>query len=708
MTFTHPPLRRPARSAPARSAPARPLLPLPTRLAAALLGVFIASAFFAAAVGAQERGNPEGEWRYQSGDAWGTRSSTLDQVHAGNFDDLEIAWVWRGDNYGPKPSFLSKSTPSYIDGLLYTVVGYRRTVVAMDPATGETVWTYREPTTRRWEESMRSSYGKGVGHEFVDGRLVIYVISPAFFLHAFDGKTGEHLEGFGKPVPLEGFPKTGVVDLLADFGHNYDPYEGLPPTVGYITSSSPPIVVNGTVVVGNSHAQGYHQTRIENIPGDILAYDAKTGAFQWKFRVIPKSEDEFGMDTWENDAWRWTGDVSSWAPLSADLERGIVYIPTNAPTIDFYGGFRPGDNLFGTSVIALDTETGERVWHFQTTHHPIWNYDLPNVPILADVTVEGKSVPMAIQTTKQGLTFSFDRETGEPVWPIEERPVPQSIVPGEKLSETQPFPTVPEPLEPLDLSADNLIDYTPELRQQALEITSEYRIGGPYMPPVPKGYDEKKGWIACGSTSGVNITHPAALDPTTGILYQSSGPNCSGRIVQPGVDADADEHDCTSPGGKCTTIGETVSDWVNYRTVGVPGPDGLPIYKPPYSRVTAIDMNTGEHLWWFPVGEPNDRIKDHPALAGQDLSKVGGQGRAILMVSGDLLLTNEGMAGPPVLNAHDKRTGEAVGSVKLPAPAMYGMMTYRHDGRQYIVAQIGRRGRFPESYVALALPKEAK
>ena len=673
-------------------------------------GVLAATLLLAVPLAAQNRDMPEGEWRYQSGDAWGTRSSPLNDINAENFGDLEVAWMWRGDNYGPKPSYLSKSTPSYINGKLYTVVGYRRTVVSVDPATGETLWTYSEPDTKRFQESMRSSYGKGVAYAEIDGRLVIYVITPGFFLHAFDGETGEHLEGFGKPVPIEGFPKTGVVDLVADLvadrGLNYDPVEGLPPGIGYITSSSPPIVVNGTVVIGNSHAQGYHQTRIENIPGDILAYDAKTGAFKWKFHVIPQSEDEFGMDTWESEAWQWTGDVSSWAPLSADLDRNIVYIPTNAPTIDFYGGFRPGNNLFGTSVIALNTETGERVWHFQTTHHPIWNYDLPNVPILVDVEVNGEKVPMAIQTTKQGYTFAFNRETGEPVWPIEEQEVPQSIVPGEKLSPTQPVPTVPAPLEPLDLSEDNLIDYTPELRQKAMEIVSEYRVGGPYMPPIPKGYEENKGWIACGSTAGVNITHPAALDPSTGILYQSSGASCSGRMVQPGVDADQPVHDCTSPSGKCTTVGETVSDWVNYRTIGVPGPDGLPIYKPPYSRVTAIDMNTGEHLWWIPIGEPNDRIKNHPALEGRDLSRAGGMGRAILMVSGDLLLTNEGMAGPRVLNAHDKMTGEKVGSVQLPAIGMYGMMTYKHGGRQYIVVQTGQRGRVPESYVALALPED--
>ena len=444
--------------------------------------------------------------------------------------------------------YLSRSTPSYIDGVLYTVAGYRRTVAAIDPATGETLWIYREPNTKRWEESMRASYGKGVAYAEVEGRGIIYVITPAFFLHALDAKTGEHLEGFGTRVPIPGFPRTGVIDLLADLGYDYDPEDGIPMEVGHITSSSPPIVVNGTVVVGNSHEQGYNQTRLENVPGHVLGYDAKTGEHKWRFNVIPQSESEFGFDTWENDAWQWTGDVSSWAPLSADLERGIVYIPTNAPTIDYYGGFRPGNNLFGTSVIALDVETGQRAWHFQTVHHPIWNYDLPNVPILVDVTVDGQAVPMVIQTTKQGMTFAFNRETGEPVWPIEERSVPASIVPTEQLSPTQPFPTRPAPLNPLGLSEDDLIDFTPELKQEALEIMRQYRVGGPYMPPLPNNHTEDvKGWIGC--SGGLNITNPAVLDPETGFLYQPSGPGCSGRTVQPGADVDAGVHGCTSDSG---------------------------------------------------------------------------------------------------------------------------------------------------------------
>ena len=308
---------------------------------------------------------------------------------------MGVAWrqLWVDDAWG-----VARSTPIYVDGLLYTVAGERRTVIAIDPATGETVWTYREPHTTRVNRGMRNGYGKGVAYAEVDGRGVIYVITPAFFLHALDAKTGRPLEEWGQSIQLPDFPDTGVVDLLPDLIADWGPWQswdgvydadlGIPRELGHITSSSPPIVVNGVVVVGNSAEQGYNQTRIENVPGDIMGYDARTGEHLWKFHVIPRPG-EVGHDTWENDAWEWTGDVSSWAPISADPERGLVFVPTNPPTIDFYGGFRPGDGLFGTSVIALDVQTGERAWHFQTVHHDIWNFDNPTAPVVMNVTVDG-------------------------------------------------------------------------------------------------------------------------------------------------------------------------------------------------------------------------------------------------------------------------------------------------------------------------------
>ena len=672
----------------------------PPRWFALSLAAAFAVPTFAQGQSAQDRRNPDGEWRYQSADAWGTRYSPLNQINASNFNDLEEAWIWRGDNFGPEQELQFKATPQYINGTLYTVAGHRRTVVAIDPETGETLWAYREPNTTRWERSMRQNYGKGVAYAEIDGRDVIYYTSPAFFLHALDAKTGRPLEGFGSPVPIEGFPETGVVDmlpsLLDDWGpwerwdHPYDPDYGIPRELGYITSSSPPIVVDGVIIVGNSAEQGYTQTRIENVPGDIQGFDARTGEQLWKFHVIPRPG-EFGHDTWENDAWDWTGDISSWAPISADYERGIVYIPTNPATIDYYGGFHPGANLFGTSTIAIDVHTGERVWHFQTVHHDIWNYDTTHVPILVNLVVDGEEVPAVVQNTRTGMIFALNRETGEPIWPIEERPVPQSSVPGEQMAPTQPYPTRPEPLEPLGLSADRVIDWTPELRAQALDVMSQYQIGGSFMPWVQADHDaEYVTNIRCHG--GVNITHPAAMDPTTGILYAPSGPACGGGFIMPGIEAE-------DPDDPYTT-GTTHSDWVAGPGRGLPRVEGLPIFKPPYRRLSAYDMNTGERIWWIPVGEVDESIKNHPALQDVDMSRFGGGDTSLNMVTGELLVTEWQTADGPVLHAFDKASGEKVGEVPLPGQGRYGMMTYLHEGQQYIVVLL----QDPARLVSLRLP----
>ncbi|MCH2461101.1 MAG: PQQ-binding-like beta-propeller repeat protein [Gemmatimonadetes bacterium] len=652
-------------------------------------------------ISSQERQNPYGEWRYQSADAWGTRYSPVNQIDASNFEDLEVAWTFQSDNYGPAQDYQFKSTPTYVDGVLYTVAGTRRTVVAMDPGTGEILWTYREPHTTRWDRSMRQNYGKGVAYDEIDGRGVIYYTSPAFFLHALDAKTGRHLENFGSPVPLPGFPESGVVDLLpdliADWGpwlewdEPYDPDYGIPRELGFITSSSPPIAVNGVVVVGNSAEQGYNQTRVENVPGDILGYDARTGEYMWKFNVIPRPG-EFGHETWENDAWQWTGDISSWAPMSADYERGIVYIPTNPPTIDYFGGFSPGDNLFGTTVIALDVQTGEREWHFQVVHSDQWNYDLPNVPMVVDLEVDGREIPSVIQTTKHGLQFAFNRETGEPIWPIEEVPVAQTVVPGNWTSATQPVPTRPEPTESFGLPEEDLIDFTPELREQAMELIGDYRIGGPFMPRLYEDHNTGvEDNIRCYGV-GLNIPSPATIDPTTGILYVPSTKTCSGGSLAPGALSDEPDNPATT--------GTTLSQWVAGPGGGLPRVEGLRAWKPPYSRLNAYDMNTGESIWWIPIGDAPEDVVNHPALQGVNTSEFGSGQSSIQIVAGDLLLATEGSNGPPVLNAFHKLTGEFVGEVELPGNGQYGMMTYLHGGEQYVVVQVQRPGRL----VALKLP----
>jgi glucose dehydrogenase len=627
----------------------------------------------------------EVEWVHLGGDFDHTRYSPAANITPENFGELKEAWVWDGASFAAQSG---RATPSFIDGLLYTVAGPRRHVVAIDPVSGETVWSYREPNTFRYEYSMRSDYGKGIAYNVVDGKGVIYISTPAFFLVALDAKTGAPLEGFGKKVPVEGFPETGVVDMLADLGHEFDPYYGIPKEVGYITTSSPPIVVNDVIVVGNSAEQGYNQSRIENVPGDILAYDSKSGEFLWKFNVIPQPG-EFGHDTWDNDAWQYTGDVSSWAPMSADPELGLVYIPTNGATIDFYGGFRPGDNLFGTSLIALDVKTGERKWHFQMVHHDIWNYDTPTAPVLLDVMHNGQKTPAIAQVTKQAFTYVFNRETGEPLWPIEERPVPQSHIPGEMLSATQPFPTKPAPYDLQGLTADNLIDYTPELRAQALEILSEWEIGPLFTPPLHRDNDMgKRGALWCpGDVGGVNISGPAAGDPETGILYVTSLSGCTTRAIVPGEEADL--RYMTDNG--TNTTGTTVAQYAVGAGGGSPrGPSGLPLFKPPYSRITAIDLNTGEHLWMIPVGETPDRIKNNPALAGIDVGNTGTGAHAPMTVTKNMLIyASQASDGTPTLFAVDKATGRQLGKVVAPANSRYGMMTYVHLGEQYIVLQTG-------------------
>ena len=651
---------------------------------------------FGAALAGTAQANDAGqavEWQTLGSDLAHTRSTTADHIDRENFDNLEVAWSWDGASFGASSG---RSTPSYVDGLLYTVAGDRRHVIAIDPETGETVWSHREPHTFRHEYSMRKNYGKGVAYGEVDGRGVIYIISPAFFLTALDAKTGAPLEGFGEPVPVEGFPSTGVVDLqkrIADYmGYEFDAYHGIPLEEGYITSSSPPIVVNDVVIVGNSGEQGYNQTRIENIPGDVLAFDAATGEFKWRFNTIPEN-DEFGIDTWEVDNPReLTGQISPWAPLSADADAGLVYIPTKGTTIDYYGGHHPGDNLFITSLIAVDVETGERSWHFQMVKHDLWNYDTPTAPILLDVEHNGETVPIVAQATKQAFTYVFNRLTGEPIWDIVDRPVPPSMIPGEQAAATQPFPTKPAPYEMQGLTYDDLIDFTPELYHQAVETIRDYEIGPLFNPPLHRDNDlGKVASLWCpGDSGGVNITAPPVADPETGVMYIMSRKACTSRVIAPAEERDAMIQNPT---------GTTLADYAPLRSVAPRGPQGLPIYRPPYSRITAIDLNTGDTMWWIPVGETPEYIENHPALEGIDVGNTGSGSVAPMMVTPDLLMyANTATDGTPILFAVDKQSGDTVGRVEVPDISRYGMMSYVHNGRQYVMLQTGG------TLTAMALP----
>lgn len=656
------------------------------------------------------------DWTRITGGYSSTRFSPLDQINASNFNNLKVAWEWRGE--APPGVEIgdinARSLPIFVDGMLLTTSGPRRTVVSLDPVSGKTLWTFQEPETPRHAYSMRSNHGKGVAYARVNGRGIVYVTTPGFFLHALDARTGQPLEGFGGAVPVRGFPKTGSVDMLkdliADWGPwldaklPYDAANGLPLSLGYITTSSPPIIVNDVLVVGNSAEQGYNQTRVENVPGDILGYDARTGKFLWKFHVIPRPG-EFGHETWENDAWKWTGDVSSWAPMSADPARGLVYIPTNGATIDYYGGFRPGDNLFSTSIIALDVKTGKRAWHQQLVKHDIWNYDTPTAPVLLDVNVNGRRIPGLFQITKQSWVYSYNRHTGEPIWPIVERPAPQSLVPGEKLARTQPHVTKPAPYDLQGRTEAHLIDYTPEVRKLALERAQKLELLAPlFAPPTHRGNKEGKGPanICPGGGGGANITGPPAADPNSGVIFIASTSGCSPTILAPAAERDNDK-----------MTGKTLADWVTSRGEKPAAPPaandplaGIPdIFKGPLSRITAIDMNTGEHLWMIPHGDTaqdaQNAFRANPLLKGvANLDTNWGRRSQPALAASPTLLFATGQTADNRNNlfAIDKKTGKRVGAVVIPRAGGYGLMSYMHNGKQYIV--IPTNG----GYTAVALP----
>jgi glucose dehydrogenase len=657
------------------------------------------------------------EWPNITGGDSSTRYSSLDQITASNFNTLKVAWEWNGDA-GPGVEIgdiNGRGLPIYVDGMLITVSGPRRTVLSLDPATGKTLWSFQEPLTPRHEYSMRSNHGKGVAYARVNGRGVVFVTTPGFFLHALDAKTGKPIEGWGGSVPVAGFPKSGSVDLLKDLiadwvpwretEQQFDAAKGLPLELGYITSSSPPIVVNDVLVVGNSAEQGYNQTRIENVPGDILGYDLRTGKFLWKFHVIPRPG-EFGHETWENDAWKWTGDVSSWAPMSADPARGLVYIPTNGATIDYFGGFRPGDNLFSTSVIALDVKTGKRVWHQQLVKHDIWNYDTPTAPILLDVNVGGRRVPGLFQVTKQSYVYSFNRHTGEPIWPMVDKPAPQSKVPGEKLAATQRHPTKPAPFDLQGRREEDLIDFTPEIKKLALERARERDLLAPlFAPPTHVGNKEGKGPanICPGGGGGANITGPPAADPVAGIIFITTTMGCSPTILAPAKDRDNPQ-----------MTGKTLSDWAVARGEGAPKPPAAPpndplqgipdLFKGPIGKIVAIDMNTGEHLWMIPHGDMSTKqqeaFRNNPLLKGAKVDTNWGRRGHAAMAATSTLLFATGMTADdkPHVFAIDKKTGKRVGQVATERLGTYGLMTYLHQGKQYLV--MPRNG----GYTVLALP----
>ena len=711
-------------------------------------------------------GARNGEWPHWGADLGNAKYSALDQINRENVKSLRVAWRWKADNFGPRPQNNLEATPLMVGGVLYTTAGTRPSVAAIDGATGETLWTYRFDEGARGDMAPRS-VSRGVEY-WTDGKQQrIILITRGYHMVSLDAKTG---------LPDPAFGNKGVVDLYQDFDQPT-------PKDGTISSTSPAVVVNNVVVVGAALQAGTAPRSKENTKGYVRGYDIRTGKRLWIFHTIPHPG-EFGNDTWLNDSWAYTGNTAVWSAFSADEELGYVYLPVESPTGDFYGGHRPGNNLFAGSLVCLDAKTGKRVWHQQLVHHDIWDYDIASPPNLINITVNGKPIRAVAQVTKQSFVFVFDRVTGAPVWPIEERPVPPGDTPGEWYSPTQPVPTKPLPYDHQGVQEKDLIDFTPELNAEAREMIKQYRTGPLFTPPTVRGTDGKLGTLQLPGNQGSALWQGAAWDPETNMLYvpsvsnmtvqalQSGGtrsdmtfiggaggggeaaqggprgggpgdaPAGGGRGAGPAPQAGPTSAGPAGPGGPQAEAGRAgggggrgggrggggagqsiapvgpqfgrggavnVGPGVSRGPWGL-GPQGLPLIKPPYGRITAYNLNSGDIVWQVANGETYDWIKNHPALKGLDIPKTGRADEGGVVVTKTLVFAGQGCGlfrsgagGSEFFYAYDKATGAVVHQMEIPGGTCGNPMTYAINGKQYIAVSVGSRTTTAE-IVALALP----
>ncbi len=626
----------------------------------------------------QSKGNAAGEWRNYGNDKAGSKYSSLAQINKGNFKNLKVAWTWRSpdeETIKANPqlkTWVWESTPLMVGGVLYVSTSLSQ-VAAVDAATGKRLWIY-DPET--WKGATPPNHGfvhRGVAY-WADGkdRRILFGTGDGYLI-CLNAETGK---------PLPAFGQEGRIDLTQGLSRPVDrKLYGV---------SSPPVICRDVVVVG-SNILDFPFVK-DMPPGDVRGFDVRTGKQQWIFHAVP-AEGEFGKETWEKDSWKVTGNANVWTLMSADEALGYIYLPFGTPANDYYGGQRPGNGLFGECLVCLDARTGKRIWHFQMVHHGLWDYDLPAAPNLLDIKVNGKPIKAVAQVSKQGFCYVFDRVTGKPIWPIEERPVPPSTIPGEKPSPTQPFPTRPAPFDRQGITKDDLLDFTPELRKDALAILEKYTYGPLFTPPAL----QKPTITIPGASGGANWAG-AACDPETGMLYIPS-------ITLPFAVAMT-----KSPFPYTDYFGSIFP-------VDMVG--GLPICKPPYGRITAIDLNTGDHRWMTPMG---DLSSSSPALKALKLPPTGRPARCHILLTKTLLLvgqegnTQRVSASPrgfaiaadfeihePKLCAYDKATGKMVGEVTLPRNATGAPMTYMRNGKQYIVVVTGGSN-LPAELIALSLP----
>ena len=633
-----------------------------------------------------QTGAKNGEWRTYGADLGNTRYSPLNQINASNFDKLQVAWRFSTTNMGPTPEYNLESTPLMVGGVVYSVAGSRRDVVALDASNGEILWVHGEKEGARGAGAPRRLSGRGLAY-WTNGReeRILYV-TPGYRLIALDAKTG---------TPISSFGTSGVVDLKLEDDQDIDL------VTGEVGLHSAPTVAGDTIIVGAAHLSGGAPKSKRNVKGYVRGFDVKTGKRLWIFHTIPKSG-EFGYDTWEQDSADYTGNTGAWGQISVDEDLGLAYLPVELPTGDYYGGHRPGNGLFAESIVAVDLKTGQRKWHYQLVHHGIWDWDIPCAPMLVDFTLNGQTVKAVAQPTKQSILYVFDRATGKPIWPIEEKPVPPGDVPGEKYSPTQPMPTKPPAYGRTGTSVDELIDFTPELRTEAIKVASRYKMGPIFTPPVVSKVDGPLGTLVFGCCQGGTGWPGGSYDPQTHMLYVFTWGNVGSLGLLPPTE---NRSDMNYIAGVARPEGSPA-----VRGAGALAVQGLPLFKPPYGSIVAINLDKGEIAWSVAHGETPDNIRNHPALKGLNIPRTGRGGLVGVLTTSSLVISgergtftnSEGKTGA-LLRAYDKATGKDAGAVYMPMGQTGSPMTYMLNGKQYIVIAVGGPG-YPGELIAYSLP----
>jgi quinoprotein glucose dehydrogenase len=684
-----------------------------------LLG--LGAAWAGSSVTAQS-GTQKGEWRTYGGDLASTRYSALDQVNASNFGKLEVAWRFKTDSLGPRPEFNLQATPLMVGGRLYLTAGTRRAAVALDAATGEMLWMHSLNEGERGTSAPRQLSGRGLSY-WSDGKeeRIVYV-TPGYQMIALDARTGMRIQSFGN---------NGIVDLKLEMDQQMDLVKG---EVGL---HSAPVIAKDVIIIGAAHLPGTAPRSKSNEKGYVRGYDVRTGKRLWIFHTIPRPG-EFGNDTWLNDSWSYTGNAGVWAQMSVDEELETVFLPVELPTGDYYGGHHHGNNLFSESLVAVDLKTGRRKWHYQLVHHGLWDHDIPCAPILADLVVDGKKIKAVAQPTKQGWVYVFDRVTGRPVWPIEERPVEKGDVPGEWYAPTQPFVTKPPAFDRQGVTVDDFIDFTPELRAEAIKLASRYKMGPIFTPPVVSRLEGPLGTLTLPNVTGGANWQGGALDPETNVFYIFSNTTVSSIGLVPGNPER--NSDVAWVGGTARAPDRPAAATSSAPSVPAAAPasgtppagaqparpaggggegggglggltvQGLPLIKPPYGRITALDLNKGTLLWQIAHGDTPDNVKNHAALKGLTIPRTGRTGRIGVLVTKSLVIAGEGgFATTPngrgaMLRAYNKATGEEVGAVFMPAPQTGSPMTYMWNSQQYVTVSISGPG-YSGELLVFRLPK---